>query len=61
MLYLPHFADGKLRLISATWIMEGLKMSGFSILRDGEREFTLRHQHEWRPIVMKTLGIFEQK
>lgn len=25
MLYIPHFADGKLRLITATWIGEGLE------------------------------------
>lgn len=41
-------------------LRKALKMSGFSILRDGESDFSLRDRHEQRPIVLKTPGILSK-
>lgn len=41
-------------------LRKALKMSGFSVLRDGESDFSFRDQHEQKPIVMKTPGILSK-
>lgn len=45
MLYIPHFEHGKLRLVSATWIGEGLHEDEW-VLWERESDVGLREQHE---------------